>query len=104
MGRQGRQGQTKRALGWRQRAVGARLAHLVDKLHDALTVAELHHSGGRRVQAVGAGHHRWLGHAHEHHPLSCPVSAHHLRGSPGKPRDERADQPGSDKPPPNKCR
>ena len=59
-------------------AAGAQPAHLVtlvDKLHDVLAVAELHHSRGRRVQAARVGHQRWLGHAHQHHPLRRPL--HH---------------------------
>ena len=55
--------------------MGPGAAHLVDKLHDALAVAELHHSRGRRVQAARVGHQRWLGHAHQHHPLRRPL--HH---------------------------
>ena len=53
-----------------------RTAHLFDELHDALAVAQLHHAGWRCVEAVRAGHQRWLGHAHQRHSL---YGAIHLR-------------------------
>ena len=49
-------------------------AHLVDELHNALAVAELHHARRRLVQVVRVGHQRWLGRAHQRQPLRRPLN------------------------------